>query len=197
MQRIKELILKLEGFKYATSLDLNMGYYHIRFSTDASNICTSILPWGKYKYKILTMGVCNSLDIFQGKTNKLFQGFEYIYVYLDDISVLTTRDWTDHLTKLTSVCINFKWTSAEQEVFEVIKQIVAKETLVVYPNFHKRFDIHIDTSDYQLGAVICQERKLIVFYSCKITGLQIRYTAMCKISITGWEILYWSVLLIR
>ena len=27
--RIQDLLLKLEGFKYATSLDLNMGYYHI------------------------------------------------------------------------------------------------------------------------------------------------------------------------
>ena len=24
------LLLKLEGFKYASSLDLNMGYYHIK-----------------------------------------------------------------------------------------------------------------------------------------------------------------------
>ena len=28
-----------------------------------------------------------------------FQGLEYIHVYLDDILVLTTGDWTDHLTK--------------------------------------------------------------------------------------------------
>ena len=27
--KIQELLLKLEGFQYATSLDLNMGYYHI------------------------------------------------------------------------------------------------------------------------------------------------------------------------
>ena len=28
--QIQDLLLKLEGFKYATSLDLNMGYYHIK-----------------------------------------------------------------------------------------------------------------------------------------------------------------------
>jgi len=28
--KIQDLLLKLEGFKYATSLGLNMGYYHIR-----------------------------------------------------------------------------------------------------------------------------------------------------------------------
>ena len=29
MPKIREMLLNLEGFQYATSLDLNMGYYHI------------------------------------------------------------------------------------------------------------------------------------------------------------------------
>ena len=29
MPKINEILLKLEVFRYATSLDLNMGYYHI------------------------------------------------------------------------------------------------------------------------------------------------------------------------
>ena len=60
MQKINEILLKLEGFQYATYLDLNMGYYNIRLSKNASNLCTIILPWGKYRYKRLTMGVANS-----------------------------------------------------------------------------------------------------------------------------------------
>ena len=30
------MLLKREGFKYAMSLDLNMGYYHIQLSEDLS-----------------------------------------------------------------------------------------------------------------------------------------------------------------
>ena len=30
--KIQDLMLKLEGFQYGTSLDLNMGYYHIELS---------------------------------------------------------------------------------------------------------------------------------------------------------------------
>ena len=65
MQKIREILLNLEGFQYATSLELNMVYYHIRLSDQASNLCTIILPWRKYKYKRLPMGICNSPDIFQ------------------------------------------------------------------------------------------------------------------------------------
>ena len=47
MPKINEKILKLERFQYATSLDLNMGYYHIKLSEDASNLRTIILSWEK------------------------------------------------------------------------------------------------------------------------------------------------------
>ena len=30
MPKINEMLLELEGFQYATSLGLNMGYYHIQ-----------------------------------------------------------------------------------------------------------------------------------------------------------------------
>jgi hypothetical protein len=47
--KIQDLLLKLEGFTYGTSLDLNMGYYHIEFH--AKSLCTIVLPWGKYEYQ--------------------------------------------------------------------------------------------------------------------------------------------------
>jgi hypothetical protein len=49
--RIQELLHKLKGFQHAvTSLDLNMGYYHIRLTPNASAIYMVILPWAKYEY---------------------------------------------------------------------------------------------------------------------------------------------------
>ena len=65
MPNINAMLFKFEGFQYAKSLDLNMGYYHIRLSKNTSNLCTIIVPWVKYHYKRLPMGVANSPDIFQ------------------------------------------------------------------------------------------------------------------------------------
>ena len=48
MPKINRMLLKVEGFQYAKSLDLNMGYYHIRLIKNASNLCTNIHPRGKY-----------------------------------------------------------------------------------------------------------------------------------------------------
>ena len=51
------------------------------------------------------------------------------------------------LTALTSNNVNFKWTDVEQKVFGDIKIAVVQDTLLVYPYFNKRFDIHADASD--------------------------------------------------
>jgi hypothetical protein len=42
------MLMNLEGFQHATSLDLNMGYYHPELSTKSRELCTIVLPFGKY-----------------------------------------------------------------------------------------------------------------------------------------------------
>ena len=44
--QISTVLKELEGFTYATALDLNMGYYTIRLGPDSSQICTIIFLWG-------------------------------------------------------------------------------------------------------------------------------------------------------
>ena len=100
MPKINETLLKLEGFQYDTSLDLNKGYYHIQLIKNASNLCTIIIPRGKYQYKCLPMGVAYSPDIFQHKMNDLYYGFEFIRAYIDNLLILTKGDWIDHVQNL-------------------------------------------------------------------------------------------------
>jgi hypothetical protein len=71
--KISTVLQEIEGFSYATALDLNMGYYTIRLDPDASKICTIIFPWEKYSYKRLPMGIAGSPDIFQGKMLELME----------------------------------------------------------------------------------------------------------------------------
>ena len=84
------------------------------------------------------------------------------------------------LTALTSNKVKFKWTPVEQNTFNEIKQIVTRDALLIYPNLIKCFDIHRDATKFEIGAVISQDEKAIAFYSCKLTGLQKRYTVTEK-----------------
>ncbi len=261
--KIQDLMLKLEGFQYATSLDLNMGYYHIELCPFSKKLCTVVFPWGKYEYQRLPMGLCNSPDIFQEKMSTLMEELEYVRAYIDDLLCLTKADFQDHLdkleavfvklrdaglkvnakksffakpeleylgywitrqgiqpvqkkvqaiqeiaapkdkrqlrrfigmvnyyrdmwirrsdvlaplSKLTSKTAKWKWGEEEQKAFDTMKQIIGRETLLVYPKFDRPFDIHTDASHTQLGAVISQEGKPIAFYSRKLNPAQTRYT---------------------
>ncbi len=62
LPKISTVLQALEGFTYATALDLNMGYY-TRLDSDLSKVCTIILPWHKHSYLLLPMGVVCSLVI--------------------------------------------------------------------------------------------------------------------------------------
>ena len=87
---------------FATSLDLNMGYYHILLTPAAARLCTVVFPWGKYIYKRLPMGLCNSPDVFQEKMSELMVGLEFVRAYLDDILIFS-KSFEDHLEHLEAV----------------------------------------------------------------------------------------------
>ena len=264
LPKITDMLQKLEGFMYATSLDLNMGYYHLLLTPNARRLCTIVLPWGKYEYLRLPMGLCNSPDIFQEKMSELMQGLEFARAYLDDLLIISTEVGFDgHLDKLelvlnrlseaglkinavksffartnleylgynisregirpsqnkvqailqiqppktrkqlrrfigmvnyyrdmwpqrshflaplstlTSVKVKWKWTEEHQIAFEQMKALIAKETLLTYPDFSKEFEIHTDASKLQLGACISQGGKPVAFYSRKLQPAQTRYT---------------------
>ena len=59
--------------------------------------------------------------------------------------------------------------------FNEIKRIIECEAILAFPDFSKPFHIHTDSSCCQLGSVITQSNKPIVFYSRKMNDAQKRY----------------------
>ena len=102
---IQDMLLNLDGFQYATSLDLNMGYYHIELSPQSKQLCTLVFPFGKYEMQRLPMGLCNSPDIFQEKMSELMADLEFVRTYIDDLLCLTKGTFDDHLEKLERVLL--------------------------------------------------------------------------------------------
>ena len=105
------VLQEIEGFTFATALDLNMGYYTIILDPDASKICTIIFPWGKYSYKRLTMGIAGSPDFFQAKMMELLESLEYVQAYIDDLLCISRNSLKNHLEKLKEVLRRLRNTS--------------------------------------------------------------------------------------
>ena len=272
---IRDMLLKVSNFQYATSLDLVMGFYNITLSEDSKEICTITTPWGKYSYNRLPMGVCIAPDVFQEKMNNLFNELESVRCYIDDLLVITHGSYEKHLEELEKVFVlledaglkckfgkcffcqdeieylgyiitrdgikpnpkkvqaildiqrptttsevrhfvgmvqyyrdvwpgrshiltplteltagkgkntKVNWTDVHETAFNEIKRIIASETLLAYPDFSKKFIIHSDASDFQLGAVIMQEDdggvlRPLAFYTRKLNSAQKNYTTTEK-----------------
>ena len=50
LPNISDILQSLQGMKYATTLDINMGYYTIRLTPGASNLCTIVTEFGTSEY---------------------------------------------------------------------------------------------------------------------------------------------------
>jgi hypothetical protein len=75
------------------------------------------------------------------------------------------------------------WDNTHQESFEAIKSLIARDIVLAYPDFSKKFVIYTDASKRQLGAVITQDNRPIAFFSRKLNSAQQKY------SITELELL--------
>jgi hypothetical protein len=117
------MIRSMEGFTFASALDLNMGYYHIKLDTDAQKLCTIVFPWGKYKYKRLPMGIKIAwiLMFFKTSCQSLSKIWNMLRLtcYLDDSLILKNRDksFKYHLLKLEMVLARLSTAGTRVNIF--------------------------------------------------------------------------------
>jgi hypothetical protein len=97
--KIAQTLQELEKNAYATSLDLNMGYYTIKLDSDAKKLRSIVTPFRKYQYSRLPLGVSCSPDIFQDQMSHLMQHLNFVRTYLDDLLVISCSTFEDHLEK--------------------------------------------------------------------------------------------------
>ena len=86
------------------------------------------------------------------------------------------------LAPLTELTGNkpFIWKDEHQKAFDQMKALIAKDTLLRYPDHNKPFHIFLDASNYQLGATIAvQDGKPVAYYSRKLNAAQKNYTTNC------------------
>ena len=102
--RIDDLIDHLRGAKVFSALDLTQGYYQLRIAPEDVHKTAFTTPIGLYEYKVLPMGLSNSVSYFQRAMNTIFAPYlgKFMCVYLDDI-LIYSRSPAEHLQHLETV----------------------------------------------------------------------------------------------
>ncbi|MGH7974079.1 MAG: reverse transcriptase domain-containing protein [bacterium] len=100
---MKQIIQEQQNFTYITKLDLSMGYFHLELDETSRALCTIVVPWGKYRFKRLPLGVHPAVDIFQAVMQHLFQDFDKVRTFLDDLKLCTAETFEDHIEHLEKI----------------------------------------------------------------------------------------------
>jgi hypothetical protein len=50
-------------------------------------------------------------------------------------------------TKVPMGSKSFKWEEAQDKAFQEIERLISKNTMLIFPDFNKVFEIHTDASD--------------------------------------------------
>jgi transposase InsO family protein len=104
MPIVEDLIDRLSGCKYFTSLDLKCGYYQIKIKEDSISKSAFITSEGHYEYVRMPLGICNGPAVFQRLMDKVLGKLRFgrIICFMDDL-LIATKSIEENMQCLESV----------------------------------------------------------------------------------------------
>ena len=110
------------------------------------------------------MDLCNSPDIFQEKMNELFNGLDFVIMYIDDLLLISNKCFNDHIMKLDNVLsrlesagfiVNAEKSFFARNVLEYLGFKVTKQCIMPSPDKVKATkNIAVSTTKRQLRSFI-------------------------------------------
>eukprot|EP00804_Cyclotella_cryptica_P025111 CCRYP_012972-RA/>CCRYP_012972-RA protein AED:0.26 eAED:0.46 QI:0/0/0/1/0/0/3/0/280 len=142
--KISTVLQELEGFTYATTLDLNMG----------------IKPQQKKVQAILAISPPKDIKDL-GNFLGMVQYYRDLWARRSEVlAPLTSLVGECGHTKVTRANQTKKrpWYSdtVHQKAFDDVKTTIANDVVLAYPDFSREFEVYTDASSTQLGSVITE-----------------------------------------
>ena len=103
MPRVGDLIDRLGGARYITTLDLSRGYWQVPVKEEDRHKTAFTTPHGLYQFRVMPFGLQGAPATFQRMMDSLLRGLEtHTAAYLDDV-VIYSRTWGEHLQHIQTV----------------------------------------------------------------------------------------------
>ena len=102
LPRMDDIIHKISGKSFYSTLDLASGFWQIPLDSASSYKCGLITEWGLFQMCRLPFGLKNAPSIFQRIMSVVLKDVANVTVYIDDI-VVHNDDFASHLQTLEIV----------------------------------------------------------------------------------------------
>lgn len=88
---IDNVILKFQGAKYLSSIDLTAGYWQCKLAKDSREIKAFLHKSRNFQFKVLPFGLVNSVAEFQKIIDKVLGPtiLQFAAVYVNDINIMS------------------------------------------------------------------------------------------------------------
>ena len=100
--KVEDIISKLNGVKYFSTLDLRAGYHHIPWDETLIPKTAFNSPFGKYEYVKVPFGLAIAPAYFQELMTRILEDFDFTIAYLDDI-IIFSKAAEEHLLHIKKV----------------------------------------------------------------------------------------------
>ena len=88
MPRIEELIDRLGGPQYLTTINLARVFWQVPMEDKAKELTAFFMPYGLFQFKVMPFGLNRAPATFQRLMDRVIQSMsEYAAAYLDDLVV--------------------------------------------------------------------------------------------------------------
>ena len=104
LPQIKDVIDKMQGMKFWTTLDAASAYWSIPMAEEDKEKTAFSVPRGKFEFNVMTFGLCNAGASYQRMMDMVLSGISpgRALAYVDDIVVFSPT-FSEHLSALKEV----------------------------------------------------------------------------------------------
>jgi hypothetical protein len=107
LPRIDDLLDKIQGSQYFSSMDLLQGFYQLPLVESDKEKITFKTNFGNFQFKVVSKGLTNAPSTFQRVMNQVFQKQlnKFVLIYLDDILIFskTAEEHIKHIEEVLEV----------------------------------------------------------------------------------------------